>query len=265
MAVRNDPHVLVVAGSDSSGGAGIARDIETLAAFGLRTCVAVTAVTVQTNDELRAIQPVSADLVAAQMRAAFDGNLLAAIKIGMLGTKEVVEAVASVLKDHPSVPAVLDPVLAASSGRALADDKAVAILKHTVLPLCCVVTPNLPELAVLAGTQEAVDELDILEQAGVLLDAGAPAVLAKGGHAAGDKSVDLLLRPGLPPLRFAAPRLNAKMRGTGCSLSSALAAKLALGAPLDEAARDAKMHVLRQLHRHVSGSWAFEHQTIPQC
>ncbi|RWH46341.1 MAG: hydroxymethylpyrimidine/phosphomethylpyrimidine kinase [Mesorhizobium sp.] len=264
MAVRNDPHVLVVAGSDSSGGAGIARDIETLAVFGLRACVTVTAVTVQTHDEVRAIQRVSADLVAAQMRAAFDGNLIAAVKIGMLGTKEVVEAVASVLKEHPSVPAVLDPVLAASSGRALADDKAVAILKHRLLPLCCVVTPNLPELAVLAGTQEAADEQDILEQAGVLLDAGAPAVLAKGGHAAGE-SVDLLLRPGLPPLRFAAPRLNAKMRGTGCSLSSALAAKLAFGAPLDEAARDAKKHVLRQLHRHVSGSWASEHEMISQC
>jgi hydroxymethylpyrimidine/phosphomethylpyrimidine kinase len=253
MAVSNDPHVLVVAGSDSSGGAGIARDIETLAAFGLRACVAVTAVTVQTNDEVRAIQPMSADVVAAQIRAAFDGNLIAAVKIGMLGTKEVVEAVASVLEDHPSVPVVLDPVLAASSGRALVDGEAVAALKRTALPLCCVVTPNLPELAVLAGTREAVDEYDILEQAAVLLDAGAPAVLAKGGHAAGAKSGDLLLRTGFSPLRFAAPRLNAKMRGTGCVLASALAAGLAVGAPLEEGVRRAKEHVLEQLRRHASG------------
>ncbi|RWJ05746.1 hydroxymethylpyrimidine/phosphomethylpyrimidine kinase [Mesorhizobium sp.] len=264
MAMRTDPQVLVVAGSDSSGGAGIVRDIETLAAFGLRACVAVTAVTVQTHDEMRAIQPMPADLVAAQMRAAFE-NLVAAAKIGMLGTTEAVEAVASVLRERASVPVVLDPVLAASSGRALADGEALAALKHTLLPLCSVVTPNLPELAMLTGTQEAVDEQDIVEQAGVLLDAGAPAVLAKGGHATGDQSVDLLLRPGFPPLRFTARRLNAKLRGSGCMLASALAAGLAVGAPLEEAAHDARRHVLRQLHRHVSGSGASEHETISQC
>jgi hydroxymethylpyrimidine/phosphomethylpyrimidine kinase len=264
MAMSRELHVLVVAGSDSSGGAGIARDIETLATFGLRASLAVTAVTVQTNDEVRAIRPISAELVAAQMRAAFESNRVAAVKIGMLRTREIVEAVVSVLRDRTTVPVVLDPVLAASSGRALADGEALAALKRTLLPLCSVVTPNIPELAELAGARETVSELDVLEQAGALFDEGARAVLAKGGHAVGDESADLLLRPELPPLRLAAPRLNAGMRGTGCMLASALAAGLALGTPLDEAARDAKKHVFRQLHGHVSRSGVSERQTISQ-
>lgn len=262
MAMSRDLHVLVVAGSDSSGGAGMARDVETLATFGLRASLAVTAVTVQTNDQVRAIQWMPADLVAAQMHAAIDANRVAAVKIGMLGTKEIIEAVASVLSDRASVPVVLDPVLVASSGRALMDGKAAAALKRTLLPLCSVVTPNLPELAALTGTPEATDEKYVVKQTRMLIDAGARAVLAKGGHALGDESVDLLLRPGLPPLRFAAPRLKARMRGTGCMLASALAARLALGAPLDEAARDAKKQVLRQLHCEGSGNGMSEHRTI---
>lgn len=252
MAVTTNLHVLVVAGSDSSGGAGLARDIETLAVFGLRACVAVTAVTVQTNDEVRAIEVMRAELVAAQMRGAFDSNRIAAVKIGMLGAKEIVKAVALVLEDHPSIPVVLDPVLAASSGRALVDDDAVTALKRSVLPLCGIVTPNLPELAMLAGGRRAEEEAEILRQGGMLLGIGAPAVLAKGGHGSGEKSADLLLRPGLLPLRFEAPRLNTGMRGTGCMLSSALAANLALGASLEDGVRRAKEHVFGQLCRHAS-------------
>jgi hydroxymethylpyrimidine/phosphomethylpyrimidine kinase len=247
VALRRDPHVLVVAGSDSSGGAGIARDIETTAAFGLRACLAVTAVTVQTHEAVRAIEFMPPDLVAAQMHAAFDGNHVTAIKIGMLGTNATAEAVASVLCKHPSVPAVLDPVLVASSGFALTDASAVEALKRTLLPLCSIITPNLPEMALLAGTQLAEDEADLLRQGGLLLDDGAPAVLVKGGHASGDHSTDLLLCSGRTPVRFKAPRLNARMRGTGCMLASAIAANLALGASLEESARTAKWHVLQRL------------------
>ncbi|UUP15743.1 Hydroxymethylpyrimidine/phosphomethylpyrimidine kinase [Nitratireductor thuwali] len=119
MAMKGDRHVLIVAGSDSSGGAGIARDIETVAACGLRSCLAVTAVTVQTHERVERIERVAPENVAAQMRAALAANDVAAIKIGMLGAGGAVEAVAAVLRDHAAVPVVLDPVIAASSGRAL--------------------------------------------------------------------------------------------------------------------------------------------------
>jgi hydroxymethylpyrimidine/phosphomethylpyrimidine kinase len=247
VAVKKDPHVLVIAGSDSSGGAGIARDIETIAAFGLRTCVTVTAVTVQTNEAVRGIEFMPPDLVAAQMHAAFDSNHVTAIKIGMLGTNATAEAVASVLCKHPSVPAVLDPVLVASSGFALTDASAVEALKRALLSLCSIITPNLPEMAMLAGTQMAEDEADLLRQGRLLLNEGAPAVLVKGGHASGYHSTDLLLSPGRTPVRFKAPRLNARMRGTGCMLASAIAANLALGVSLEESARKAKWHVLQRL------------------
>ncbi len=247
MAVAADPHVLVVAGTDSSGGAGVVRDIETVAAFGLRACIAVTAVTVQTHEAVREVAYMPPGLVAAQMRAAFDSNHVTAVKIGILGTRATAEAVASVLSEHPSVPAVLDPVLAASSGRALANGDVTAALRRVLLPLCRIVTPNLPELAALAGAREAADEQYVLEQVRALLDAGATAVLVKGGHGSGDRSTDLLMRPDREPVRFEAPRLAATMRGTGCMLSSALAANLARGVLLDDSVHSAKKHVLDQL------------------
>ena len=236
-------HVLVVAGSDSSGGAGIARDIETIAAFGLRACLAVTAVTVQTHAAVTRIDACAAALVEAQMRAALEANCVSAIKIGMLGDKDVVGCVASVLAAHGSTPAVLDPVIAASSGRSLLADDALDRLRGTLMPLCTLLTPNLPELAILTESAPAQDEAEIHIQARQLLDAGAPAILVKGGHGHGRRAVDILIRPGLPSLRFEGPRLTGTMRGTGCMLSSAIAGGLARGEGLEECIRAAKTHV----------------------
>lgn len=243
------PHVLVVAGSDSSGGAGIARDIETIAAFGLRTCLAVTAVTVQTHEAVETVELVAPDLVAAQMRAALAANPVAAVKIGMLGTEAAVSVVAEVLEDHQALPIVLDPVLASTSGRALLTKGAVAVLREKLMPLCRIVTPNLPELALLTG---AVDDTEIEYQSRLLLEAGVSALLVKGGHASGEMSTDLLFRRGEPILRFDAPRLNASMRGTGCILSSAVAAQLALGVMIGEAVEYAKRHVFDALRGQIS-------------
>jgi len=161
-------HVLIVAGSDSSGGAGLARDIETTATLGLRSCLAVTAVTVQTHTQVSQIEPVDPDLIAAQMRAALAANPVAAIKIGMLGTRAAIEAVASVLANHPVLPVVLDPVLASSSGRALLEPDAIATLIETLMPACTLVTPNLPELAMLVGQPVARDR-DMAVAQGMLL------------------------------------------------------------------------------------------------
>jgi hydroxymethylpyrimidine/phosphomethylpyrimidine kinase len=243
VAMSAGPHVLVVAGTDSSGGAGLARDVETIVTFGLRASLAVTAVTVQTDQAVEAIEYMRPDLVAAQMRAAFDCSNVRAVKIGMLGMPGTVEAVARVLADHRSVPVVFDPVLAASSGRALAYPHAIEALKISLLPQCCIVTPNIPELAILTGMQLAHGEDEALMQGELLLDAGVSAVLVKGGHAYGDRCVDFLLRPELGPVPFDAPRLPVTMRGTGCMLASAIAANLALGEALEDCALEAKRYV----------------------
>lgn len=241
------PHVLVVAGSDSSGGAGIARDIETIAILGLRTSLAVTAVTVQTNEAVERIEQIPPDLIAAQMRAALAANPVAAIKIGMLGTNAAVEAVTSVLASSLPVPAVLDPVLASTSGRRLLAQEAMDTLKCQLIPLCSLVTPNLHELALLSGSPPALDEVEIIRQGQTLLVAGAAAVLVKGGHATGERSTDLLLRPGRTPVRFEAPRIAATMRGTGCMLASAISAQLAHGETLENGIRKAKSFVFDKL------------------
>jgi hydroxymethylpyrimidine/phosphomethylpyrimidine kinase len=243
MAMNGDPHVLIVAGSDSSGGAGIARDVEAVSALGLRTCLTVTAVTIQTHRSVEHIEYIAPNLVAAQMRAALASNTIAAIKIGMLGTVGTVEEVASVLSEHPSVPVVLDPVMASSSGRLLLVQEAIDTLKTDLLPLCRLVTPNLPELAILAGSQQARDETEALHQGRLLLNAGLRAVLLKGGHSPGPNSTDILLCPDETPIRFDAPRITGEMRGTGCMLASTIAAHLALGEPLEDCVRSAKCYV----------------------
>lgn len=256
MALSGEPHVLVVAGSDSSGGAGIGRDVETIAALGSRSCLAVTAVTVQTHHAVERLEPVAAALVADQMRAALSANRVAAIKIGMLGSAATVEAVAGVLAMHREIPAVLDPVIAATSGGVLLEDQAQARLKHALLQLCTLVTPNLAELAALGALYGCgSDEIGAAEvradecqtfmelQARALLGFGCSAVLAKGGHGGGPLATDLLVRPGRPTLSYTSSRVPVAMRGTGCMLSSAIAATLAQGHAIEQAVRLGKSYV----------------------
>ncbi|MER8729898.1 hydroxymethylpyrimidine/phosphomethylpyrimidine kinase [Mesorhizobium sp. M1227] len=244
MALRREPHVLVVGGSDPSGGAGIARDIETISSIGVRTCLAVTALTVQTHEAVMEIHPSQPDLVADQMCAALQANKVAAIKIGMLATAEIVVATAGVLRENPQVPAVLDPVLASSSGRGLLEAGAIAAMRRDLMPLCCLVTPNLLELALLVGAEPPADESDAVRLGRKLLAAGVPGLLIKGGHASGPRSTDILLRSDQEPIRFDAPRLVASMRGTGCMLASAIAAHLAKAKPLEDSVREGKRLVL---------------------
>lgn len=241
------PCVLIVAGSDSSGGAGIVRDIETVAALGLRSCLAVTAVTAQTHHSGEWIEHMPPDLAAAQMRAALTANCVKAIKIGMLGTNGAIAKAASVLRDHPDIPVVLDPVLASSSGRSLIMEDAVAELSGHLMPFCRILMPNLPELAVLTGSAIAIDEASACRQGEASSRSVSTAVLIKGGHARDNNAIDLLVQPDGPPLRFLAQRLPGEMRGTDCMLSSAIAASLALGASLEESVRNAKMFVFNRL------------------
>lgn len=251
-AMAMTKHVLIVAGSDSSGGAGIARDIETVSAFRLRACLAVTAITVQTHRKVGAVEPVQPDLVAAQMRAALEANDVAAIKLGMLGSASTVVAVAAILAEHPAIPAVLDPVLASSSGRPLLDEAGRGALMDRLMPLCRLVTPNLPELALLTESEPAKNEGEAVRQANMLVGQGARAVLVKGGHGTGAVSTDILVESGKPNVRFDAPRLDAQLRGTGCMLASAIAANIALSRSLEEGVSRSKAHVLDRLTEQIA-------------
>lgn len=240
--------MLIVGGSDSSGGAGIARDIETIASIGVRTCLAVTALTVQSHEAVMEISPSSPGLVADQMRAALQANKVAAIKIGMLATAEIVVTVAGVLRENPRVPAVLDPVLASTSGRVLLEAGAIDAMKRDLMPLCRIVTPNLIELALLVGSELAMNE-DSVRQGRQLLAAEAQAILIKGGHASGLRSTDILLRSDQEPIRIDAPRLAASMRGTGCMLASAIAAHLAKARSIEDSVREGKLFVFEKLRK----------------
>jgi hydroxymethylpyrimidine/phosphomethylpyrimidine kinase len=254
MALSREPHVLVVGGSDSSGGAGIARDIETISALGVRTCLAVTAVTVQTHEAVLETHHLPPGLVADQMRAALQANKVAAIKIGMLATEQIIAAVAAVLRENRHIPTVLDPVLTSSSGVPLLEADAIGVMKRDLMPLCRLVTPNLIELAALCGLPTSVDDGGILRQGQGLLDAGSQALLIKGGHATGPRSKDILLRPRHPPIRFDAPRLAGSMRGTGCILASAIAAHLAKASSVEDAVRKGKLFVFEKLHQ-IEAAW----------
>ncbi|PAQ05421.1 hydroxymethylpyrimidine/phosphomethylpyrimidine kinase [Mesorhizobium temperatum] len=253
MALRREPHVLVVGGSDPSGGAGIARDIETISSIGARTCIAVTALTVQTHEAVMEIHHLQPRLVADQMCAALQANEVAAVKIGMLATAEIIVAVAAVLRESPQVPAILDPVLASTSGRALLEADAIAIMKRDLMPLCRLVTPNLIELALLVGAEHAVDEDGAVRQGRKLLAAAEThALLIKGGHASGPRSTDILLRSDQEPIRFDTPRLAISMRGTGCMLASAIAAHLANASPLEDSVRKGKGFVFEKLKKNAA-------------
>jgi len=238
--------VLVIAGCDSSGGAGLTRDVCTLTRLDARALPVVTAVTAQSDARLEAVHVVPAALVRAQMAAAFATCHIDAIKIGMLATSATVRAVAASLPEA-GPPVVLDPVLASSSGGELLDRDGRAALCAMLLPRATLLTPNIPEAAALLGTRSARDEGERVHQAAALLALGARAVLLKGGHADELEAADLLLIANAAPQWLRAPRSPAVRRGTGCALSAAIAAGLAAGLPLAAACEQAKQHVTQLL------------------
>ena len=236
------PRILIVAGSDSSGGAGIQADIKTVTMLGGYAASAVTAVTVQNTLGVSDVHPVPAAVVAAQIRAVIDDIGVDAVKVGMLGSVEVIEAVADVLRGL-RVPIVLDPVMVAKGGAVLLADDAVEALIRRLLPLATIVTPNTPELAALTGV-EIDDEGDAVLAAQELLGIGARAVLAKGGHLDGGEVADWLVSNN-GQTRFASPRIDTRhTHGTGCTLASAIALGLGHGKPLADAVAAARAYVL---------------------
>lgn len=243
------PIALTIAGSDSSAGAGIQADLKTFAALGVYGASAIAALTAQNTEGVEAVLVVPPDFVARQIRVVARDLDIRAIKIGMLATGDVIEAVAAELSALPAVPVVLDPVMVAASGDVLLDEDAIETLRKTLLPRATVLTPNLPEAAKLLGQPEAKDEAEMRAQAEALRRLGTEAVLIKGGHAEGPEAVDLLV-DGEGDVRLAAHRVETNnTHGTGCTLSSAIAAELAKGASLREAVRHAKAYVTAALER----------------
>jgi hydroxymethylpyrimidine/phosphomethylpyrimidine kinase len=236
------PVAVTIAGSDSSGGAGIQADLKTFSALGVYGASVLTALTAQNTKGVCAIHAVPADFVAAQIDAVFSDLDVAAVKIGMLGDAAVVDAVAAGLERHHARNIVLDPVMAATSGEKLLAADALGALRK-LIARTGVLTPNLPEAAALLGAREARDEAEMLAQAQRLLEFGADAVLIKGGHGGGPDSIDLLIETA-GSTRFSAPRIRTKNgHGTGCTLSAAIAAGLAKGFLLGEAVGEAKTFV----------------------
>ena len=239
--------VLVIAGSDSGGGAGLQADIKAITVLGGFAATAVTAITVQNTLGVSGVLALSPDLIEAQARAVLDDIGADVIKTGMLGDAATVARVADLL-DAWRIPAVIDPVMVAKGGQALLADTAVETLITRLLPRAALLTPNAPEAAALTGL--AVETTDDLRRAGhALLELGAGSVLMKGGHIAGDRLVDLLITP-QGETAFEGPRIETRhTHGTGCTLASAVAAGLALGRPLETAVADAHAYVAQAIRR----------------
>ena len=237
------PIALTIAGSDSSGGAGVQADLKTFAALGVYGASVLTALTAQNTQGVTAIHDVPPGFIAAQIDAVFADLDVGAVKIGMLSRAAAIEAVAAGLARHRAQNVVLDPVMVATSGSALLAPDAVDKLRRGLIPRALIVTPNLPEAAALTAASLARNEEEMEIQAREILSLGPKYVLIKGGHAEGAHSVDLLIGQG-DVLRLSAPRVPSKnTHGSGCTLSSAIAAGLAKGQPLHEAVRTAKTYV----------------------
>ena len=234
MQPNNLPIALTIAGSDSGGGAGIQADLKTFHAFGVYGTSALTAITAQNTLGVQAIHPVPLDVVRAQIDSVVQDLRPQAVKTGMLATAELVEAVASALREQGLENYVMDPVMVATSGDRLLDTDAEAALVHHLLPLTTLVTPNLHEAGILTG--EPVDSLEAMRQAARrLVEMGAGAALVKGGHLEDGEAVDLLW-DGWTERSWKRARLDTPhTHGTGCTLSAAAAAGLARSLPLAEA------------------------------
>ena len=242
-------NALTIAGSDSSAGAGIQADLKTFGALGVYGTSVVTAVTAQNTREVRAIHTLPVEIITAQLDAVFDDIRIDAVKIGMLGRPEIIEAVVRNLDRRQAANVVVDPVMIAKSGDKLLDDNAIAVLRDQLIPRATVITPNLPEAAQILGELPVTEEQAMTGVGERLVKLGASWVVLKGGHLTGDRSPDLLMSAE-GSWRFDAPRIDTRnTHGTGCTLSSAIAGLLAHGYAVPEAVERAKSYLHKALSR----------------
>lgn len=237
------PIVLTIAGSDSGGGAGIQADLKTFSALGCFGTSAITAITVQNTMGVSGIHIIPSEIVVQQIRAVVDDMQPLVIKIGMIPTAEHATAIAAILKEYLHIPVILDPIIVASSGYQLMEEKAISILKNELFPQATLVTPNLDEAGLITGTTiDNVADMEIATAYFIMLDC--KAVLIKGGHLKGDTLCDVYLDKNGLTRRFESAFINSNnTHGTGCTLSSAIAAFLALGDDMLTAIEKAKAYV----------------------
>lgn len=237
-AMTKLPRLLIIAGSDSGGCAGIQGDIKTASAQGVFATTAITAITAQNTLGVQSVQMMPPDLVQAQIASVLDDIGADAVKIGMLGSAANVLAVTQALRGYAG-PVVLDPVMIATSGDSLLDGDAVAAMRIHLMPRATLITPNLPEAARLLGRPVALTNDEAAAQGHMMLTLGTRAVLVKGGHSEGDICTDWLITPA-GAMSFSAPRIaTSNTHGTGCAIATAIAARLAWGEDLQQAVRHA--------------------------
>lgn len=238
---------LSVAGSDSCGGAGIQADLKTFSAWNVEGATVLTAITAQNTCGVDAVQALDAGLVEAQLNAVFADLPIAAAKTGMLANAEIIVKVAEFMTQHPRVALVIDPVMVATSGARLLDPEAERTLVSRLLPLATLVTPNLPEASVLTGLAEDAPAEKMAE---AILRSGCRSVLIKGGHDTGREIADLLVTAE-GTQRFTHRRIDRRVHGTGCALSAAITASLALGKTLEQSVADA----IEWMQTMIAGTW----------
>ena len=237
------PTALTIAGSDSGGGAGIQADLKTFSALGVYGCSVIAALTAQNTQAVTGVMDVPADFISKQIDAVFSDIDVHAVKIGMLSVPETIEAVADGLKRHEARNIVLDPVMVAKSGDALLQPHAVAAVRDVLLPMADLITPNLPEAETLLGRVPIESAGEMQEVGEALLALGPKSVLLKGGHLRGDESPDLLIDAAGSEVLHSRRIDTRNTHGTGCTLSSAIAAGLARGLPARQAVGEAKDYI----------------------
>jgi hydroxymethylpyrimidine/phosphomethylpyrimidine kinase len=243
------PIVLTIAGSDSSAGAGIQADIKTCASLGVYSASVITNITAQNTCGVQAIHPIPIDIIEAQLRAVFTDLNISSVKIGMLGTTDAINLVSQILQEFCPKHIIVDPVMIASSGNPLIETAAIDALKTQLFPISTLITPNIPEAAALLGIAQAESKSAMYETLKKLNKYGSQSSLLKGGHLIGDTCIDLLLENNHIH-EFIQAKINTKnTHGTGCTLSSAISANLALGYSLKDAVYNANTY-LNQAIKH---------------
>lgn len=258
MTSAHRPVVLIIAGNDPSGGAGLAADTQAVSALSAHPAPVVTALTVQDTVNAYRVEATAAELVAAQAEAVLKDMPVAAIKLGLLANAAIGRAVAKLLRQHPGVPVVLDPVLFAAGGAKLAEEALISTYLEELLPLATIATPNAAESRRLAPAAA-----DAAERAAVLLSRGAAHVLIKGADEDTPEVKNTLFSRDRPPQEFTWPRLPGQYHGSGCTLASAIAALIARGADVAQAVAEAQAYAWKALQhgwRPGKGQWIPDRQ-----
>lgn len=234
---------LTIAGSDSGGGAGIQADLKTFSSLGVFGTSVITSITAQNTQEVRAVEVLPVDIIKKQIEAVFDDIKVDAVKTGMLPTPEIIELFAAMIDKYHMQNIIVDPVMVATTGARLSSAKTVEYFKKDLFSRITLITPNIPEAEALSGISIS-NEADMHKAGEKILADGCNAVLVKGGHLKNEKATDILFRKGKEPIIFSAEKIETKnVHGTGCTMSSAIAAYMAMGEPLEIAVMEAKNYI----------------------